>query len=81
MQLLTPVRRSLRIERAAACYPQMLKDHHLVVSSLDEIASTDPEGRFLFRDNEALLEGVGLAGLFSLGQQGHPPGEPCRLPS
>nr|XP_020635755.1 cytoskeleton-associated protein 2-like isoform X1 [Pogona vitticeps] len=84
VKLLTPVRRSLRIERAAACYPQMLKDHHPVVSSLEEIASADCESQFIFRHNDALLEEVGLTGLATgLGSHGQDrlPGAPRPWPS
>ncbi|XP_053125742.1 cytoskeleton-associated protein 2-like [Hemicordylus capensis] len=61
VKLLTPVRRSLRIEGAAAGYPPMLKDHDPLVSSLDELLATDTESRFVFRKNEALSEEVGRA--------------------
>nr|XP_056716560.1 cytoskeleton-associated protein 2-like [Euleptes europaea] len=57
-KLLTPVRRSLRIEGATACYPQMLKDHDPVVTSLDELLATDHGSLFVFRKNEALPEDV-----------------------
>ncbi|XP_048368438.1 cytoskeleton-associated protein 2-like [Sphaerodactylus townsendi] len=55
-KLLTPVRRSLRIEGATACYPQMLKDHDTVVSSLNELTATGHGSFFVFRKNEALPE-------------------------
>ncbi|NXR05605.1 CKP2L protein, partial [Semnornis frantzii] len=54
LKLLTPVRRSLRIERAGRHYPEMLKDHDPVVSSLREILQPEEETQFLFRRNEAL---------------------------
>ncbi|XP_054854317.1 cytoskeleton-associated protein 2-like isoform X2 [Eublepharis macularius] len=57
-KLLTPVRRSLRIEGAVARYPQMLKDHDVVVTSLNELTATDNGSLFVFRKNEALLEDV-----------------------
>ncbi|XP_060107586.1 cytoskeleton-associated protein 2-like isoform X1 [Heteronotia binoei] len=57
-KLLTPVRRSLRIEGAGACYPEMLKDHNKVVASLDELMATDHGSLFVFRKNEALPEDV-----------------------
>nr|XP_060643347.1 cytoskeleton-associated protein 2-like [Anolis sagrei ordinatus] len=55
VRLLTPVRRSLRIEGATASYPQMLRDHDPVVSSLDEIVAAEHGSQFLFRSNAALL--------------------------
>ncbi|NXA55560.1 CKP2L protein, partial [Nothocercus julius] len=54
LKLLTPVRRSQRIERAGSRYPHMLKDHDTVVSSLDEILGDEEEGELFFRKNEAL---------------------------
>ncbi|NXX47856.1 CKP2L protein, partial [Tricholaema leucomelas] len=54
LKLLTPVRRSLRIERAGRRYPEMLKDHDPVVSSLREILEPEEETQFLFRENKAL---------------------------
>ncbi|NXI58581.1 CKP2L protein, partial [Chloroceryle aenea] len=54
LKLLTPVRRSLRIERSGRRYPDMLKDHDPVVSSLSEILDAEEETRFFFRKNKAL---------------------------
>ncbi|NWU52305.1 CKP2L protein, partial [Dromas ardeola] len=54
LKFLTPVRRSLRIERAGSCYPEMLKDHDPVVSSLSEILDAEEETQFFFRKNKAL---------------------------
>ncbi|NWV34037.1 CKP2L protein, partial [Grantiella picta] len=54
LKFLTPVRRSLRIEQAASHYPQMLKDHDPVVSSLSEILDAEEETCFFFRKNMAL---------------------------
>ncbi|NXX57206.1 CKP2L protein, partial [Scopus umbretta] len=54
LKFLTPVRRSLRIERAGSCYPEMLKDHDPVVSSLSEILNAEETTRFFFRKNKAL---------------------------
>ncbi|NWI27376.1 CKP2L protein, partial [Sula dactylatra] len=54
LKFLTPVRRSLRIERAGSHYPEMLKDHDPVVSSLSEILDAEEETRFFFRKNKAL---------------------------
>ncbi|XP_077163089.1 cytoskeleton-associated protein 2-like [Paroedura picta] len=55
-KLLTPVRRSLRIEGASAGYPEMLKDHNTVVASLDELLPEVHGSLFVFRKNEALPE-------------------------
>ncbi|NXM21287.1 CKP2L protein, partial [Ploceus nigricollis] len=54
LKFLTPVRRSLRIERVGSHYPEMLKDHDPVVSSLSEILDAEEEARFFFRKNKAL---------------------------
>ncbi|NXC39276.1 CKP2L protein, partial [Penelope pileata] len=54
LKVLTPVRRSLRIEGAGSRYPQMLRDHDPVVSSLSEILDDEEETQFLFRKNKAL---------------------------
>ncbi|NWH84167.1 CKP2L protein, partial [Aegithalos caudatus] len=53
LKFLTPVRRSLRIERARSHYPEMLMDHDPVVSSLSEILDAEEE-TFVFRKNMAL---------------------------
>ncbi|KAM6191390.1 cytoskeleton-associated protein 2-like [Sarcoramphus papa] len=63
LKFLTPVRRSLRIERAGSHYPQMLKDHDPVVSSLSEILDAEEETQFFFRKNKALPEVAELEGL------------------
>ncbi|NXN64588.1 CKP2L protein, partial [Himantopus himantopus] len=54
LKFLTPVRRSLRIERAGSRYPEMLKDHDPLVSSLSEILDAEEETQFFFRKNKAL---------------------------
>ncbi|NWX50953.1 CKP2L protein, partial [Steatornis caripensis] len=54
LKFLTPVRRSLRIERAGRRYPEMLKDHDPVVSSLSEILDAEEETQYFFRKNKAL---------------------------
>ncbi|NXE30493.1 CKP2L protein, partial [Ardeotis kori] len=54
LKFLTPVRRSLRIAWAGSCYPEMLKDHDPVVSSLSEILDAEKEAQFFFRKNKAL---------------------------
>ncbi|XP_072213276.1 cytoskeleton-associated protein 2-like [Excalfactoria chinensis] len=56
LKFLTPVRRSVRIERAGSRYLEMLKDHDPVVSTLSEILDNDKETQFLFRKNKALSE-------------------------
>ncbi|NXY64545.1 CKP2L protein, partial [Callaeas wilsoni] len=54
LKFLTPVRRSLRIERARSRYAEMLKDHDPVVLSLSEILDAEEETCFFFRKNTAL---------------------------
>ncbi|NXF26881.1 CKP2L protein, partial [Rhodinocichla rosea] len=54
LKLVTPVRRSLRTERARSRYPEMLKDHDPVVSSLSEIMDAVEGSVFCFRKNKAL---------------------------
>ncbi|XP_030820199.1 cytoskeleton-associated protein 2-like isoform X2 [Camarhynchus parvulus] len=71
LKFLTPVRRSLRTERAQSCYPEMLKDHDPVVSSLSEILDAEEETLFFFRKNKALPEVTELEGLSS-----YPPKSP-----
>ncbi|XP_077047857.1 cytoskeleton-associated protein 2-like isoform X2 [Agelaius phoeniceus] len=74
LKFLTPVRRSLRTERARSRYPEMLKDHDPVVSSLSEILEIldAEEGTlFFFRKNKALPEVTELEGLSS-----YPPKSP-----
>ncbi|XP_075580177.1 cytoskeleton-associated protein 2-like isoform X2 [Pelecanus crispus] len=63
IKFLTPVRRSLRIERAGSHYPVILKDHDPVVSSLSEILDAEEETQFFFRKNKALPEVEELEGL------------------
>lgn len=65
LKFLTPVRRSLRIERVGSCYPEMLKDHDPLVSSLSEILDAEEETQFFFRKNKALPEVAELEGLRS----------------
>ncbi|NXW82617.1 CKP2L protein, partial [Alopecoenas beccarii] len=54
VKLVTPVRRSQRIEWGWNCYPEMLQEHDTVVSSLSEILEAEEETRFFFRENKAL---------------------------
>ncbi|XP_009999556.1 PREDICTED: cytoskeleton-associated protein 2-like [Chaetura pelagica] len=63
LKFLTPVRRSLRIDQAGSHYPEMLKDHDPVVSSLSEILDAEEETQFFFRKNKALPEVAELEGL------------------
>ncbi|XP_040849484.1 cytoskeleton-associated protein 2-like [Ochotona curzoniae] len=60
MKLITPVRRSARIERAVSRYPEMLQDHDLVVASLDELLEVEETEYFVFRKNEALPVTLGF---------------------
>ncbi|NXC97954.1 CKP2L protein, partial [Certhia familiaris] len=54
VKFLTPVRRSLRVGGAVSHYPEMLKDHDPVVSSLSEILDAEEDTCFYFRNNKAL---------------------------
>ncbi|KAM4883644.1 cytoskeleton-associated protein 2-like isoform 2-T2 [Sylvia borin] len=65
LKFLTPVRRAVRIERARSHYPEMLKDHDPVVSSLSEILHAEEDTCFFFRKNMALPEVTELEGLSS----------------
>ncbi|XP_061207778.1 cytoskeleton-associated protein 2-like [Neopsephotus bourkii] len=65
LKFLTPVRRSVRIERVGSSYPALLKDHDPVVSSLSEILDAEEETQFFFRKNKALPEVTELEGLSS----------------
>ncbi|KAL2774200.1 cytoskeleton-associated protein 2-like isoform 2, partial [Daubentonia madagascariensis] len=60
MKLITPVRRSARIERAVSRYPEMLQEHDLVVASLDELLEVEETECFIFRRNEALPVTLGF---------------------
>lgn len=60
MKLITPVRRSARIERAVARYPEMLQEHDVVVASLNELLEGDRTEYFVFRENEALPVSLGF---------------------
>ncbi|XP_006903204.1 PREDICTED: cytoskeleton-associated protein 2-like [Elephantulus edwardii] len=59
-KLITPVRRSGRIEHAASRYPKMLQEHDLVVASLDELLEVEETECFIFRRNEALPVTLGF---------------------
>ena len=60
MKLITPVRRSARIERAVSHYPEMLQEHDLVVASLSELLEVEETECFIFRKNEALPVTLGF---------------------
>ncbi|XP_004686046.1 PREDICTED: cytoskeleton-associated protein 2-like [Condylura cristata] len=60
MKLITPVRRSARIERAVSRYPEMLQEHDLVVASLNELLEVEDTECFIFRKNEALPVTLGF---------------------
>ncbi|XP_006744811.1 cytoskeleton-associated protein 2-like [Leptonychotes weddellii] len=60
MKLITPVRRSARIERAGSRYPEMLQEHDLVVASLNELLELEETECFIFRKNEALPVTLGF---------------------
>lgn len=65
MKLITPVRRSARIERAVSRYPEMLQEHNMVVSSLDDLLAVEDTEYFIFRKNEALPVTLGFQTLES----------------
>ncbi|XP_043940202.1 cytoskeleton-associated protein 2-like [Protopterus annectens] len=56
MKLLTPVRRSLRIENACEHYPNMLKEHDPVITCLNELLALEEVSCYVYRKNEALPE-------------------------
>ncbi|XP_035299134.1 cytoskeleton-associated protein 2-like isoform X1 [Cricetulus griseus] len=60
MKLITPVRRSARIEQAVTRYPEMLQEHNVVVASLNELLEVDKTEYFVFRENEALPVTLGF---------------------
>ncbi|XP_069475111.1 cytoskeleton-associated protein 2-like [Ambystoma mexicanum] len=57
-RLLTPVRRSLRIERAVARYPETVREHDTVVASLNDLLDADENSCLVYRANEALPQEV-----------------------
>uniref|UniRef100_A0A8C3WR44 Cytoskeleton associated protein 2 like n=1 Tax=Catagonus wagneri TaxID=51154 RepID=A0A8C3WR44_9CETA len=65
VKLITPVRRSARIERAVSRYPEMLQEHDLVVASLNELLEVEETDCFIFRKNEALPVTLGFQTLES----------------
>ncbi|KAJ8266072.1 hypothetical protein GJAV_G00125580 [Gymnothorax javanicus] len=57
LKFLTPVRRSLRIQRESGRLPGMLADHDPCVSSLAELVKLDDDANaYIYRRNLALLE-------------------------
>lgn len=75
IRFLTPVRRSVRIERASALYPKSLQDHDVCVSSFRDLISElegeeEKEGNvspsisdtplYIYRQNEALENKVSV---------------------
>ncbi|XP_032956863.1 cytoskeleton-associated protein 2-like [Rhinolophus ferrumequinum] len=65
LKLVTPVRRSARIERAVSHYPELLREHDMVVASLDELLEMEDTECFVFRRNEALPVTLGFQSLES----------------
>lgn len=65
LKLVTPVRRSVRIERAVSHYPELLREHDLVVASLDELLEMEDTECLVFRRNEALPVTLGFQSLES----------------
>lgn len=71
LRFFTPVRRSLRIEKTASCYPAVLQEHDPCVTSLHELLAVregqsetthTPEKSaspfYVYRENEALKDHV-----------------------
>ncbi|KAM8865795.1 cytoskeleton-associated protein 2-like [Synchiropus picturatus] len=68
VRFFTPVRRSVRIERASSRLPTSLQDHDLCVSSFNDLmakeeqesggSSEHPERLYVYRENEALEDKV-----------------------
>ncbi|XP_068943626.1 cytoskeleton-associated protein 2-like [Petaurus breviceps papuanus] len=56
VKLITPVRRSMRIEHAGPSYPDMLREHGVVVASLDQLPRGPQADCFIYCKNEALPE-------------------------
>ncbi|XP_037663012.1 cytoskeleton-associated protein 2-like [Choloepus didactylus] len=54
VKLVTPVRRSARIQRSVSRYPELLREHGLVVVSLEELLELEETECFIFRKNDAL---------------------------
>ncbi|XP_072492854.1 cytoskeleton-associated protein 2-like [Notamacropus eugenii] len=56
VKLITPVRRSLRIEHSRPNYPDTLQEHSVVVASLDQLPRVTEADCFIYCKNEALPE-------------------------
>ncbi|XP_036605983.1 cytoskeleton-associated protein 2-like [Trichosurus vulpecula] len=56
VKLVTPVRRSLRIEHARPNYPDTLQEHSMVVASLNQLPRVTEADCFIYCKNEALPE-------------------------
>ncbi|XP_043844033.1 cytoskeleton-associated protein 2-like [Dromiciops gliroides] len=56
VKLVTPVRRSLRIEHARPNYPDRLQEHGTLVASLDQLPMVTEADCFIYCKNEALPE-------------------------
>lgn len=57
LRFFTPVRRSVRIERSALCYPVSLQEHDLCVASFNDLMAQQDE-----REGEGEREGHGEGG-------------------
>ncbi|KAF4112715.1 cytoskeleton-associated protein 2-like [Onychostoma macrolepis] len=69
IRFFTPVRRSVRIERSAVCYPTALQEHEPCVTSLCELAGQEEvKGQsspvYVYRENEALTDRVHVTLVF-----------------
>ncbi|KAL6114848.1 ckap2l [Pungitius sinensis] len=62
VRFLTPVRRSVRIERSSLRYPASLQDHDLCVASYGDLISEEEEQEpmYVYRQNEALEDRVSV---------------------
>ncbi|XP_020819348.1 cytoskeleton-associated protein 2-like isoform X2 [Phascolarctos cinereus] len=56
VKLITPVRRSLRIEHSRPAYPEALQEHGTLVASLDQLPQVTEADCFIYCKNEALPE-------------------------
>ncbi|XP_044516380.1 cytoskeleton-associated protein 2-like [Gracilinanus agilis] len=60
VKLVTPVRRSLRIEHAQPQYPDRLREHGMVVASLGQLPQVAQADCYIYCKNEALPEDTEL---------------------
>ncbi|GCC42977.1 hypothetical protein chiPu_0027016 [Chiloscyllium punctatum] len=56
VRFLTPVRRSVRIERASASYPEGLREWDHCVTSLNQLLAVEETETLVYQENRALLE-------------------------